>query len=173
MWILTIMDKFIEIELQRTNWEQVLEASGPATNIPIALREFLTSKDAEECERAYWQLEGNIVVSGHVYEAAFYAVPVLLLALLKKDRPEYVRVWILELLFQIVNGYSLDEDKVDYHERCITAAREGLWILYDNYIDEILSTEKDGFDLIVRIIKLVEVDQSRLAYYEKKMKEQK
>jgi hypothetical protein len=155
------LDALVECELQKVDWTKVKDLTGPATNVPVALRELLAANSPEECDTAYWKLENHVVVQGGLFEAACFVVPVLLAALVRPDRPSFVRIGLLELLFQIVNGHDyvgeLKQDR-EFHQQCINSAREGLWILYREFIE-------GEPDAVREIIQLIDGDQ-RLSFLE-------
>ena len=158
------VESLIEAELVRPDWTHIMEANGPATNIPSALRELVAANTPDEVRQAYWKLENHVVVQGQLFEAAVYVVPVLLAALLDTNRPRFVRIGILELLFQIIAGTS-HEDEVrrgfaDLGARCKRAAREGLWLLYREFFVGGLAGAKE-------IIQSIDEDTSRLVFLER------
>jgi hypothetical protein len=142
----------IESELSKTDWSHVTEAGGPATAVPLALRELFAARSPTEVEHAYWKLENHVVVQGQLFEAAIYVIPVLLAALATPERPRFVRIGILELLFQIVHGVTHEDEKkrglADIDVRCKTAARTGLWLLYR----EVFAGEKEAALEVLRAI---------------------
>jgi hypothetical protein len=153
------MRSFAEWELQRHPWDALREASGTARNVPQALRKLFAARSPDEAEKAYWQLENHVVVQGQLFESAEHVVPVLLAALLD-ELPRHVRISVLELLFQIVAGETHDRERelgnASLSERCRQSAREGLWLLYGEW----LHGERDAAgDVIERI----ERDPGRLA----------
>lgn len=160
----TDLDLLVDAELERPDWSSIRVEDGMATRVPGALRELLTAVSPEYAKEAYLKLENAIVVQGQLFEAAAFVVPVLLAALLKRDLPKYVSVWLLELLFQIVNGEPhLDEEARglgDLGERCKDLARKGLWLVYGELFN------KDTHGLAREIILLLDDDNSRLAFIE-------
>ncbi|HVW00360.1 MAG TPA: hypothetical protein VHB77_08470 [Planctomycetaceae bacterium] len=154
-------DVLVDCELDRHDWSQIVEAHGPATNVPVALRQLLASTTENDVQAAYWRLENHAFVSGGLFEAALPLVSALLAALVDFDRPHIVRGWLLELLFQIVNGYSHADERargrVDLDEQCREAARGGLWLMYRLF--------QDGFEceLTSEIIRRIDPDKSRLS----------
>ncbi len=153
-------DQLVECELTRHDWSHIREADGPATAIPDALRELLAARSAETLTDAYWKLENHIVVQGQLYEAAAYVVPVLLAALTGRERARLVRAGILELLFQIIRGAipgdELNPGRSDLESRCRTAARQGLWLVYQELI-------AGHTALALKIIDVIDDDEVRLA----------
>ena len=121
-----------EIEISRIDWHKLVEADGPASDIGPALRSLLASTTRGEIEKAYWRLENHIVRQGEIFPAAVASASVLVAAL-ADERPPLVRVYALELLFQILHGYptaaSGVSDVDDLRVQCRNAAREGLWLL--------------------------------------------
>jgi hypothetical protein len=160
-------DFLVDNELDRVDWAHVQEASGPAISIPLNFRELLAARDEEEVKRAYWKLENHVVVQGHLYEAAIYLVPVICAALVDPDRPRLIRSWIIELLFQICNGYYLSTPDsasrpVDIVTQCRNAARNALWLLYGELA-------RQEIKIVESLVALLENDPDRLLLLKKRI----
>jgi hypothetical protein len=157
------LDVLVEVELQRHDWAKIREVSGRADHVPRALRDLIGATTPEAAKTAYWKLENHVVVQGSLFEAALYVVPVLCAALVNPDRPTFVRGFILELLYQILNGYPARTEQSlgmnDMSERCKTSAREGLWLFYREF-------QRDTREMARYVIELIETDSCRLAILE-------
>lgn len=127
----------VECEILQYNWSAMMEISGPATEIPQAIRELLDASCPDEAAKAYWKLENHVVVQGSLFEAAVCTVSVICASLAYGSRPKWVMIELLELLFQIVCGESHADEVArglgDLGERCRTEASKSLWILYGLY----------------------------------------
>lgn len=127
------MKSIAEVEMGRIAWGDLRTAGGFASSIPRALADLYVASTPEQAQDAYWRLENHVVVQGQLYQAAEQVVSVLL-AVLSEERPRYVRISSLELLFQIVVGephvQELALGNANLAERCKNKAREGLWTLY-------------------------------------------
>jgi hypothetical protein len=149
-----------ELELERWDWSALRQASGNAGHVPEAIRALLNSTTADELDEPYWQLENHIVVQGRLYEAALPAVSVLIAALTCHDRPGWVRIGLLDLLFQLVNGTSHESEiaqgRPDLATTCKQAARQGLWVLYRELFEGEQEAAKD-------VLLEIEEDRDRLA----------
>jgi len=88
--------------LNAIDWSNITHAYGRATDLPATLRA-LAFGNGEECDRALWELHGNIWHQGTVYEATAYAVP-FLLDLVKINHARSAE--ILSLLALIASGSS-------------------------------------------------------------------
>jgi hypothetical protein len=148
----------VEVELQRTDWSAVREAAGSAEAIPDAIRSLLTAPGPEDVGAPYWELENHVVLQGQLFEAAAVLVPVLLAAL-ADERPRHVRIALLDLLFQIVSGEphveEIERGNIDLTEMCRARAREGLWVLYREFLVGERDAARD-------VIELVETDSARV-----------
>jgi hypothetical protein len=149
-----------ELELERWDWTRLRQAGGNAGHVPGAIRALLNSRSPEELDEPYWKLENHIVVQGRLYQAALPAVSVLIAALACPERPDWVRIGLLDLLFQLVNGTS-DESEVanglgDLAITCKQAARQGLWVLYRELLEGEQDAAKD-------VLEEIEEDHDRLA----------
>ncbi|MFN7291315.1 MAG: hypothetical protein ACK5YR_06795 [Pirellula sp.] len=124
----------VECEISQYDWNAMMEADGPATNVPLAIRELLGASCPEDAVKAYWKLENHVVVQGSLFEAAVCTVSVICASLVLNPRPKWVMIQLLELLFQLVSGEShSDEVKrglTDLGEQCRAEASKSLWILY-------------------------------------------
>jgi hypothetical protein len=121
------------IELERHDWASFRVADGRPLDVPEYLRGLISSTTTDDAEAHYWGLENEVVVQGRLFNSAVPVVPVILAALTEPmSRP--ARVWLLELLFQIVNGESheteVEHGNPDLGERCREHARQGMWVLY-------------------------------------------
>jgi len=150
-----------EQEIGRISWSQLLDSSGSAANMPVALLKLINAATAEQVQIAYWQLENFVVVQGQLFEVAEYVVPVLMASLLD-NRPRYVKIGVLELLLQIVSGQP-DEDEIvsnnkTLSEKCKRKAQEGMWLLYK----ELSSGEKNAAR---EVLEQLDPDKTRLSHY--------
>jgi hypothetical protein len=104
-------DKLVELELAQHDWPNIRALNGDAADTPITFRLLLASQNEKEVEAAYWMLENYVVVQGRLSEAALHCVPVICAALVDSTRSNLIRGWLLELLFQIVHGFTSPQDK--------------------------------------------------------------
>lgn len=92
--------------LDSVNWSELSHAYGPASDVPGLIRNLL-SDDVSVRDEACWQLWGNIIHQGTVYEATAWAVPFFLELL---DSPKvHHKPQILELLAALGSGSSYCE----------------------------------------------------------------
>ncbi|WP_437741285.1 hypothetical protein WMF39_37410 [Sorangium sp. So ce1504] len=131
------------------DWTSVHEAEGTGERVKDALLGLLSAKDPEESTRAYWGIENHVVVQGELHQIAEACTSVLV-ACLVDPRPRFVRIAVLDLLFQILGGYASPSNFTpgDIVERCHRAAREGLWIL----IDEAIHREREAARDVLRLL---------------------
>jgi hypothetical protein len=115
------------VELRRHDWASLRVANDRPLDVPECLEGLIRSTSEDDAAGYFWCLENVVFVQGELFEAALPVVPVVLAALGDEvSRP--ARLWLLEALFQIVNGRSPRAPTLI--ERCRDAAREGLWTLY-------------------------------------------
>lgn len=133
-----------ELVISCTNWTGLRQVSGASSeSVGAALSELLMAPTPEAASAAYWRIENHAVVQGELFEVAEACVRVLVAAF-ADDRPRYVRISALELLFQILSGDSTDSNN-PFSERCRNAAREGLWGL----VREAIGGEQEaGWDVL-------------------------
>lgn len=143
----------VECEISQYNWTALMEADGPATEIPLAIRELLDASGPDDAVKAYWKLENHVVVQGSLFEAAVCTVSVISASLAFESRPKWVMIQLLELLFQIVSGEAHADEvargRSDLGERCRTEASKSLWILYGLFQEEEFS--RAAREIIVQI----------------------
>lgn len=159
------LDVLVEAELARHNWDQIREANGFASDIPKAFVELLNSETPQASSVAYWKLENHVVLQGSLFEAAVYIVPAICAALVDFGRPEWVKIQLLELFFQIVAGEAHSEEAErglpDLGAACRAEATKGLWLLYRIFQDgELWSAARE-------VIALIDNNRDRLLVIER------
>jgi len=92
-------------EIDTLEWDKIKTNIGNASHVPDALMG-LISKNKDEVEKAYWKIENYVVLQGDLSESAKYLPKFLEEAFFLAN----YKGGILELLFQIGNGVSLDEE---------------------------------------------------------------
>lgn len=108
-------------ELDQENWEHLQTLSGNAKHIPAAVRGLL-SENSSEFDQAYWKIENHAVVQGDLYSVAAI-LPKYLEAVVIEAK---YKSGVLELLFQIGNGVSLDSGLEDCCYKEVVAVLERL-----------------------------------------------
>lgn len=128
------LELIVEAVIARYDWHNLQECNGAAVEIPSAFIELLSSTGPESAIEAYWKLENHVIVQGSLFEASVCVVSLIGAALVEPARPTWVRIQLLELLFQIVNGESHSAEvargAADLGPRCRKEARKLLWTLY-------------------------------------------
>lgn len=90
---------------QAEDWSNLKTNVGNAAHVPGALLS-LISNDPDVVESAYWKIENHVVLQGDLSDSARYLPKYLELALLNAK----FKGSVIELLFQIGNGYSQDKE---------------------------------------------------------------
>lgn len=116
----------VDAVIDQYDWNKFRVAEGTAAEIPAAFRELLAADSPDAAVVAYWKFENHIVVQGSLFDAAVGVVSLIGAALVETSRPKWVKIQLLEILFQIVNG----EGPNDLGQRCRNEAKKLLWILY-------------------------------------------
>ena len=161
-------DFLVDLELDRIDWTQIQDASGSATSTPSNFRLLLAATNSEEIKSTYWKLENHVVVQGRLYEAADRLVPAICASLVAPNRSLLVRTWVIELLFQICNGYDAVDGKPkgiavnEFAISCKKIAKNALWLLYGELA-------KQEIKIVESLIALLEDDPDRLAILKKKI----
>lgn len=128
----TMSEGLAERVIRSTNWSELAEANGPASEIGASLELLLSAATPEDATSAYWKLENHVVVQGELFESAEQAVAVVVAAF-ADSRPRHVRISMLELLYQILRGLpspcEIERGNADLLARCRARTLEGLWLL--------------------------------------------
>lgn len=124
------MKMFAEYLITRIDWASLHELEGDGCGVRDALVALLSANNADQAEEAYWRIENHAVVQGTVYEVAEACTSVLVTSLMD-ERPKFIKIAVLDLLFQIVGGSASRSSSTpaDIVDRCRETARLGLWIL--------------------------------------------
>lgn len=146
-------DLVVDAVIARYDWRSLQESNGSAVRIPTAFIELLASSGPEASAKAYWKLENHVVVQGALFEASVCVVALIGAALVEPARPKWVRIQLLELLFQIVAGESHSDEvargAADLGPRCRNEAKKLLWILYGIFQDgELWRAAREIIELI-------------------------
>ena len=124
----------VEATIAKYDWSSVNEIEGPAVRIPEAFLELLDSSGPEAAVSSYWKLDNHVVVQGALFESSVCVVSLIGAALANPTRPKWVRIQLLELLFQIVSGESHSEEVArgitDLGQQCREEAKKLIWVLY-------------------------------------------
>jgi hypothetical protein len=119
-----------ELLVATIDWSSYRKVGGDrADSVGAALVEFLRAgRDAVEGIRN--RLETEVAVQANLYSASVPAMRVLAAALVE-ERPRWVRIATLDLMFLILSGASAPEEtaagETTLRDRCVAAARESLW----------------------------------------------
>jgi len=119
-------------ELETVDWNSLRTSQGiNADYIPKALLG-LMSFNKEEKEKAYWNLENHIILQGDVYDSSYYTIPFLIEIIKKSD--EETKIYVYDLLIEIINGYSVYDVKILHHKEKLEL-REANYKLISEYIN--------------------------------------
>ncbi|AUX46694.1 uncharacterized protein SOCE26_082020 [Sorangium cellulosum] len=120
-----------ERALALIDWSSLRAVGGDGEGVQRAIEELLLSESGEAAQRAYWGIENHAFVQGELFEVSG-ACSSVLIASLADPREKWVRVAVLELIFQIICGHASASPgtPADIVQRCRRVVREGLWLLY-------------------------------------------
>lgn len=88
------------------DWCRLHTSIGDARNIPERLSGLISATQSDNVERWYWLLENFVVVQGYVYDSALPSVHVIIEALKHCNVSTCAKLFLYELIYQIVNGYA-------------------------------------------------------------------
>jgi hypothetical protein len=127
--------------METIDWSRLRSANGSGESVRHAIGQLLASDSGDSAQQAYWGIENHAFVQGELFEVS-EACAAVLVASLADPRERWVRIAVLELLFQIVSGHasSTPDTPRDLERRCHEAVREGLWLL----LREVLTGERDA-----------------------------
>lgn len=117
---------FGESAIEAVDWRNVKVLRGAGDDVPVALMALFRSTTNTEAEQVWWSFENVVFSQDTIYGAAEETVNVLLAAL-ADNRERLVRSWIIELLFFLLKGSSMEDPSLP--GRCRDQARAGLWLL--------------------------------------------
>lgn len=120
------MSGIAERLLGAIDWAAFSASPPQADTLARAVGELIGAENPETAERAWWGIENTAFSQDTVYELAVPTTDVMLAALVDQ-RPEFVREWIVEVLYFITSGGSADNPAIP--GRCRDRARLGLWLL--------------------------------------------
>lgn len=140
-----------ESMIRAVDWSSHTVLSGTEDDLGSALAALLASEDPESAEATWWRIENVVFSQDTIYSAAEPTVDVVLAAL-ADERPRFIRSWLLELLFFIMKGGSLEDPELP--GRCRSRARRGLWLL----AREATATSGPEQDLVMRTIEYIDPD---------------
>lgn len=140
---------FGESAIDAVDWASVEVLSGTGSDLAQALVSLLRSRDQDEAQSAWWRIENVAFAQDTVYGAAEPTIDVALAAL-GDDRPQLVRSWLVELLFFLLKGGSLDDPTLP--ARCRSRARPGIWLL----AREARTTSGADRELVLSVIGMID-----------------
>ena len=105
------------------DWGLLRTSTGNASSIPERLCGLIFATQSDDVQRWYWLLENFIVVQGYVYDSALPSLHVLIVALNLNHISARAKLFIYELIYQIVNGYA-DNDPLHGNISIVDTCRE-------------------------------------------------
>lgn len=141
--------------IDKIDWSGFASHTGSAAGVGDALKRLLGSPDAVAARDAWWGLENVVFAQDDIFSAAEPTIDVLFAALAGRP-PAHVKSLLLDLLFHLLHGESVDDPLLP--ERCRERARRGTWLL----AAEAASREGPSRETIVEILELVDADVAAL-----------
>lgn len=142
-----------EAMIQSVNWSDFRVASGDAVRFGETLAQLLATRDSAETRSAWNKIENVVFSQDDIFSAAEPTIDVLLAALVD-ERSRHAKVAIIDLLFLLLHGDSLEDPGL--RERCHERALKGLWLLAREASIE-SATMRDS---ILDIIELIDPGQA-------------
>jgi hypothetical protein len=138
-----------ESAIEAVDWRNFKVLRGTGNDVPAALLALFRSTTNAEAEQVWWSFENVVFSQDTIYGAAEETVNVLLAAL-ADDRPRLVRSWIIELLFFLLKGGSVEDPSLP--GRCRDQACPGLWLL----AQEARVTSGRERELVLKVIESID-----------------
>lgn len=115
-----------EAVIRSVDWPSFRVATGDASQVGDTLSALLRCRTTAEYDAVWPRIENVIFAQDTIYSAAEPAIDVLMAALADETPPETRNV-IIDLLFLLVHGGSIEDP--DLVARCHARARKGVWLL--------------------------------------------
>jgi hypothetical protein len=141
--------------IDKIDWSGFECQMGSATDVGDGLRRLLGSQDGVAASDAWWGLENVIFAQDDIFSVAEPTVDVVLAAL-ATNPPAHLKSRLLDLLFHILHGESVDDPLLS--ERCRARALRGAWLL----VAEAASREGGGRETVLEILEMVDADMAAL-----------
>jgi hypothetical protein len=127
--------------MEMIDWSCLRGATANGEGVRHAIAQLLASDSGDAAQRAYWCIENHAFIQGELFEVSEACSSVLVSAL-ADPREKWIRIAVLELLFQILSGHASAtlHTPLDLVQRCREAVREGLWLL----LREVLAGEREA-----------------------------
>lgn len=93
-----------------------------------ALEELPYADTYEQAHKLYWEIDNNLLIQGGLFSGAVKSLQFLMSSLLVST--EFARSYVLELIFQIMNGYINEESDQKNKEYRKWAAKNALGLGY-------------------------------------------
>lgn len=100
------MNEIISKQISDVPWTTIESSHGNARAVPRTLVD-ITSTDAKTRDKAYHDMMNWIVCQSDLYEAAYYATPILIEMLRQRETPG--RDLIYDVLWEVAHGYAPEE----------------------------------------------------------------
>lgn len=144
-------------EIDKINWTLLKQAHGESSHVPKAIKG-LVSPNPKEQEDSYWKLDNYVVLQGDLYQAAFYVIPFLIEIL--KSTSFNGRKYVYDLLFEIANGYAVEEVLCNYNgkdypltEVCKKSIADNFKIFLAEVANQSSDFREDALDLLITLEK--------------------
>lgn len=152
-----------KIELERYDWSGYRAPSGDGRRVADVFGRLFDVDCSTEVVGL--SLENKLEVQGMVFEVALPATGVILAAFADGDSPGWAECELLNTLAFVVGGEphrsELELGNYDLVDRCIAAARDGIWVMY-SYL------ARNNSPFMLNILDLVDEDRDRFSAFERK-----
>ncbi|MEU4607407.1 hypothetical protein AB0F43_30855 [Kribbella sp. NPDC023972] len=120
-----------DVVIGTVDWSRYQSLDGPATRFGRQSAEFVAESPVAGRRELWEKMENHVFVQDDIFSAAEPTISVLFASLID-ERPQPVRIAILDLLFHLVQAASYRAD--DLGKRCLEKAAAGGWLLVQEAI---------------------------------------
>jgi hypothetical protein len=118
--------KVADVVIGAVDWSRYQLLDGPASLFGRQLAEFVAESPVDRRRDLWETMENHVFAQDDIFSAAEPTISVLLASLID-ERPQHVRIAILDLLFHLVQAASYRDDNLG--KRCLEKAAAGGWLL--------------------------------------------
>jgi len=142
-----------EAVIRSFDWSRFQISTGEATRFGDTLIRLLRISNTAEYEETWRDIENVVFCQDTIFSAAEPTIDAMLAALVD-DRPAPIKSVVIDLLFLLLNGGSVEDP--DLARRCRERAIRGVWLL----VREAVSGSEGVSRAVLEVLDLVDSSQA-------------
>ncbi|SRR6266699_239533 len=142
-----------EAVIRSFDWSRFQISTGEATRFGDTLIRLLRISNTAEYEETWRDIENVVFCQDTIFSAAEPTIDAMLAALVD-DRPAPIKSVVIDLLFLLLNGGSVEDP--DLARRCRERAIRGVWLL----VREAVSGSEGVRRAVLEVLDLVDSSQA-------------